>query len=113
MANEYRTLDLQEAARFLRMHPESLRRRAVAGEIPCAKPGRSWVFLERDLAEWLRAQYRRPRQASQGEGGYSCHLSDEGRKVSGGCGLPHPTDSEYSKVLKLPTGGRPRSTRHG
>jgi len=45
-----RTLGLQQAATFLRGHPEELRRRAKAGHIPGAKVGRAWVFLEDDLA---------------------------------------------------------------
>lgn len=44
------TLNLLEAATFLRMHPEELRRRAKLGHIPGAKPGKSWVFLQDDLA---------------------------------------------------------------
>jgi len=111
MANDYKTLDIREAARFLKMHPETLRRRALAGEIPGAKPGKTWLFLEADLAEWVRSQYRSPRQASRGEGVTSCHLHDAGRKVSGGYGLPPPTESEYSRVLKLPIEGKRKSTK--
>ena len=44
------TLGLQQAATFVRGHPEELRRRAKAGQIPGAKVGRAWVFLEDDLA---------------------------------------------------------------
>ena len=33
------TLDLEQAARFLRLHPEELRRRAKAGRVPAAKVG--------------------------------------------------------------------------
>ncbi len=50
-----RTLDLIEAAQFLRLHPEELRQRAKAGRIPGAKVGRRWVFLEDDLAAHLRS----------------------------------------------------------
>lgn len=49
------TLNLQEAAAFLKMHPEELRRRAKSGRIPAAKAGRSWVFIDIDLADWLRS----------------------------------------------------------
>jgi len=52
------TLDLKQAAAFLRMHPEEVRRRARIGLLPGAKPGKSWVFIEDDLAAWLRGQYR-------------------------------------------------------
>jgi len=112
-ANEYKTLNVLEAAKFLKMHPETLRRQALAGEIPSAKPGKSWVFLEADLADWLRSQYRNRRQASQGEGGNSCHLNDVVRKVSGGLDLAPPVESAYAKALRLPIDGRPKSTKHG
>ncbi len=49
-----KTLDLQEAAAFLRMNPETLRQKTKAGIIPGAKPGKCWVFLEDDLAEYIR-----------------------------------------------------------
>ena len=51
------TLDLNEAATFLRIHPVTLVRMAQRGQIPAAKPGKKWVFIDIDLAEWLRAQY--------------------------------------------------------
>ena len=51
------TLGLKQAAAFLRCHPEELRRRAKAGVIPGAKVGRAWVFLEEDLAAYLRSLY--------------------------------------------------------
>ena len=47
----------QGAAQFLRVHPEELRRRAKAGQIPGAKVGRAWVFLAEDLAGFLRSLY--------------------------------------------------------
>ena len=73
-----RTLNLQEAAAFLRLHPEELRKRAKAGRIPGAKVGRSWVFVDEDLASYLPSLYGRPRQALQvtspKEG--TCHLAN-------------------------------------
>ena len=39
------TLNLQQAAVFLHMHPEEVRSRAKRGLIPGAKVGRRWVFL--------------------------------------------------------------------
>lgn len=53
-----RTLDLIEAAQFLRLHPHTLEAKARAGEVPGAKPGKCWVFLDVDLAEWLRSKYK-------------------------------------------------------
>jgi excisionase family DNA binding protein len=52
-----KTFDILEAADFLKMHPQTLRKRAAAREIPSAKPGKHWVFIDTDLAEWLRSQY--------------------------------------------------------
>lgn len=53
-----KTLNLNEAAAFLRLHPHTLEAKARAGDIPGAKPGKCWVFIDVDLADWLRAQYR-------------------------------------------------------
>ncbi len=60
--NAMRTLVLQEAAAFLKLHPEELRRRAKLGQCRCE----SWprlVFLEDDLVGHLRSLYPHPRQA--------------------------------------------------
>ena len=46
-----RTLTLQEAAAFLKMHTEEVRRRAKLGALPGAKAGKCWVFIDDDLAE--------------------------------------------------------------
>ena len=40
------TLTLQEAARFLKIHPVTLQDKARSGEIPGAKIGKCWVFVE-------------------------------------------------------------------
>jgi Helix-turn-helix domain len=58
-----KTLNLPEAAAFLHMHPEELRVRAKRGIIPGAKIGRCWVFIDVDLAEFIRSQYPVKRQA--------------------------------------------------
>jgi Helix-turn-helix domain len=52
-----KTLSLREAAAFLHMHPEEVRTRAKRGIIPGAKVGRCWVFIEDDLAEFVRSLY--------------------------------------------------------
>ncbi len=58
-----RTLTLDEAAAFLHMHPEEVRTRTKRGVIPGAKTGRRWIFLEIDLAEFVRSLYPVRRQA--------------------------------------------------
>lgn len=55
-----RTLDLNEAADMLRMHPVTLAERAAAGAIPGAKIGKRWIFIDEDLFEWIRSKYRTP-----------------------------------------------------
>jgi excisionase family DNA binding protein len=59
-----RTLDLTEAADFLKMTREGLRRKAARGEIPGGKPGKRWCFREDDLAEYLRSLYPTPAKLS-------------------------------------------------
>jgi len=53
-------LNLNEAAEFLHIHPTTLQGKAKSGEIPGAKPGRAWVFIEEDLVAWVRSRYRAP-----------------------------------------------------
>lgn len=51
-----KTLNLEETARFLKVHIETVSRLAKTGQLPGAKIGRSWVFLEEDLIKYLREQ---------------------------------------------------------
>jgi excisionase family DNA binding protein len=50
---KHNTLTLEEAASFLKMSSECLRRKVKAGDIPGRKTGKKWVFLEDRLVEWL------------------------------------------------------------
>jgi excisionase family DNA binding protein len=49
------TLGLEEAARALRMAASTLRKRAAAGIVPAYKPGRQWVFLPDEIAQYMKA----------------------------------------------------------
>ena len=51
------TLDIEEAARFLKCHPDTVREYAASGDLPAAKVGRAWVFVDVDLVDWLRSKY--------------------------------------------------------
>jgi excisionase family DNA binding protein len=99
-----KTLDLQQAAKFLNMHPVTVGEKARAGVIPGAKPGKCWTFIEDDLAAYLRSLYPSSRQALQGEHAEVklCHSTNAKTRRSGGSGLPTTGDA-YSKVLGLPT----------
>lgn len=115
MANEYLTLDLQEAAHYLRMSPAVLRQKAKCGVIPGAKPGKRWVFLESELAQYLRSLYALPGQAPLSDCTpkevQSCHSTNAVQ--SGGCVSSRLTDAEYADQLGLRTASRPRSTTTG
>jgi len=95
-----KTLTLDEAAQFLKIHPEELRRRAKAGIIPGAKVGKCWVFVEDDLVAYLRSLYATPRQALQvGHGEKQlCHSVNVVRR--GGLVSPHQAASELDALLQ-------------
>ncbi|MBA3504470.1 MAG: helix-turn-helix domain-containing protein [Betaproteobacteria bacterium] len=98
-----RTLDLQQAATFLRLHHEELRQRAKTGKIPGAKVGRRWVFVEDDLVSYLRSLYASPRQALQVtlRKEMECHFANAA--VSGGSTSSHQMENVYGELLGLPT----------
>ncbi|KAB2308493.1 helix-turn-helix domain-containing protein [Betaproteobacteria bacterium SCN2] len=78
------TLDLFAAAELLHIHPVTLRNKARAGEIPGAKIGKSWVFLEVDLIEHIRSQYApRVMQGEQKEKSL-CHSTNAKTRLTGG-----------------------------
>ena len=96
-----KTLNREEAAQFLKLHPEEVRRRAKAGIIPGAKVGKCWVFIEEDLAAYMRSLYAPPRQALQvGHGEKQlCHSANVVRR--GGLVSPHQAASELDALLQL------------
>ena len=107
----HRSLGVNEAAQFLRMHRVTLLEKARSGEIPGAKPGKSWVFLEADLAAYLRSLYPQQWRALQGDSMEvsPCHSSNAKTRLIGGSNSP-TTDDEYSKALALPTRQKRGST---
>lgn len=54
-----KTLDQQQAAAFLHIHPVNLQFKAKSGEIPGAKLGKCWGFVEVDLVDYIRSNYGR------------------------------------------------------
>jgi excisionase family DNA binding protein len=97
-----KTLGLKEAADFLKMHSEEVRKRAKAGRLPGAKLGKRWVFIESDLAEHLRTFYVQPLQALQinfGKENSKCHSLNEARR--GGLISRHHQENELDVLLKL------------
>lgn len=53
-----KTFDIDQCAEFLKVDRNTALKLAGRGELPGAKIGRAWVFLEDDLAEYLRTQVR-------------------------------------------------------
>jgi excisionase family DNA binding protein len=102
MENNLDTFNLLEAADYLKVHWQTLRRKAKSGEIPAAKLGRRWVFLQIDLVSYLRSHYStsRPRsQVQQSEGESLCCTNDPIRD-SGGARSQHRMENEYNNLLK-------------
>jgi excisionase family DNA binding protein len=102
-----KTLNLQEAAGLLHMHVVTVRNKARSGELPAAKIGKRWLFLEIDLINWLRLHY--PAQALQGDKPNEvslCRSTNVKIALSGGLSSPS-TDDAYKKALGLTT-ARPR-----
>jgi Helix-turn-helix domain len=96
------TLNLEEAAAFLKIHPVTLCSKAATGEVPGARIGKRWVFVKDDLVAHIRSQY--PMQAMEGVqtmGTSSCHFSKEKIRPIGGSKSRRPTDDAYSKALGL------------
>jgi hypothetical protein len=99
------SFDLQRAADFLNMHPDSLQRKAAAGEIPGAKIGKNWVFLNIHLAQMISDQYafsRQKRESADGKEDEKWHLK-EGQGAGGMSISPPPADDEYENLLGLKT----------
>lgn len=90
------SLDLTEAAAFLGLHPDTLRERAAAGIIPGAKIGKTWRFLDADLAAYLRAQY----------GGKACRSTEGRGRKSGTSTCAGAAGAELDALLARPTRGR-------
>ncbi|MEQ1848240.1 MAG: helix-turn-helix domain-containing protein, partial [Nitrospira sp.] len=85
----------------MKIHPVTLVRLAKSGDVPGAKPGKCWVFIDVDLADWLRAQYK----LRASEGGLRnerkqkiCHSSDVKTPRYGGLTSPS-TGNAYSVLL--------------
>ncbi len=94
------TINLAQAATFLHMHPEEVHRRAKRGLLPGAKPGKSWIFIDDDLADYVRGHYAFERQALQvtPRKDQSCHSINA--KIRGGSISPHHQESGLDALLK-------------
>ncbi|OZB83550.1 MAG: hypothetical protein B7X28_02000 [Halothiobacillus sp. 13-55-253] len=106
------TLTLKQAAALLKIHPVTLQEKARAGEIPGAKVGRAWVFVDVDLIGYIRSQY--PWRALQGgqQENSLCHSINAKTRPIGGSRSPS-MDEQYNAALGLKTKSKPRNTTIG
>lgn len=109
-----KTFDVHEAALFLKVHVDTVREGARSGKIPGAKVGRAWVFLETDLAQYLRTQYAK---ALDSEGNPWGAEGEKSVRTVDRSPFPYrsqaATDRAYRKALGLPPDeppGKPRPT---
>src|SRR5437868_12477791 len=82
-----KTYDIDEAAEFLKVDRETARDLATVGELPGAKVGRAWVFLETDLIEFLKDRVRQQTNQRRAEASVQQQLersvySTQGRTAS-------------------------------
>ena len=98
-----KTMGIQEASEFIRVHSVTLSTMAKAGKIPAAKPGKEWVFIDVDLVEWLRSQYRTQTYVSDSteKERKQCHSTNVKIQKSGGTSSLMKVESEYRNQLGL------------
>ena len=103
-------LVIDEAAAFLHMSPETLRRKAKSGEAPAAKLGKNWIFFKEDLIKYVRSKYHgksiayaTPINLKEGK---TCHFTNEkGQNQKFGKSISrHQTEKEYANLLGLKIG---------
>lgn len=87
------SMNIEEAAAFLGLHPLTLGERARAGIIPGAKIGKEWRFFDVDLLEYARGRYNK---------GEPCHSTDAPTAQNGGSAYSSAAD-ELDALLATPT----------
>jgi len=103
-----KTMNIKEAAAFLKVHPVTLSMKASAGEIQGAKIGKCWVFLEVDLIEHIRSKYAmRALQSERKE--TLCHSTNAKTLQHGGLKSPLLVE-QYNEVLGLKTKTKPKNS---
>lgn len=100
-----RTMGIKEASAFLMIHPVTLYKMAERGEVPAAKIGKRWVFIDVDLIDYIRSKYQVQASLSDLNERSKALCHSPGVKIHprGGSTLLPRMDDEYSKVLGLPT----------
>lgn len=97
-------LNTIEASEMLGIHPMTLKMKARSGEIPAGRSGRKWVFLDVDLVDYIRAQYKVVNKESE-----PCHSTSAKIHPIGGS-KSSKTEDHYLAALGLTTGRKRRNT---
>jgi hypothetical protein len=111
------TLDLDNAAEFLKMNAEVLRRQAKAGAIPGRKTGKNWIFVKEHLADWVSGRYPEHGQSlqvidtQQTEAIQQCQSTNVVKLT--GYNSPTQTAKEYNALLGLPTNSKRKNSMTG
>ena len=62
MSDDTDVFDAHEAAKYLKLNPQTIRRLARNDEMPAFKVGGSWRFRKATLDRWAESQHARPRR---------------------------------------------------
>jgi excisionase family DNA binding protein len=102
------TLDLNEAAQLLKVHPKTLEKLARAGSVPSCKVGRAWVFVESLLIDHLVTRSLSRASVVDLQENSECRSTDaRTHRVGGSNFRPSGVNrSLYSRALGLPTDER-------
>jgi hypothetical protein len=105
--------DLQQAAAFLNMHPDTLQRKAAAGEIPGAKIGKNWVFINIHLVQFVSEQYadrQTERKSADEKENEKWHY--KGKAEASGMSMSGPkVDDVYAGLLGQKSKSKPVSSK--
>ncbi|MEF3075212.1 helix-turn-helix domain-containing protein [Methylobacter sp. Wu1] len=101
------TLTIEEAAEFLHMSKEGLRRLAAENKVPGRKAGARWVFVKEHLADWISGRHNSHTEPIKTirviDGGMKkCRSTSAGKR--GISSSQTQQDREYSDLLGLQTG---------
>jgi excisionase family DNA binding protein len=72
-----KTFDIDECADFLKVDRNTALKLAQQGDLPGARIGRAWVFLEDDIVEYLRVRVRQQMTERQND-----NVIEKGLKAS-------------------------------
>jgi excisionase family DNA binding protein len=114
--SEFDTLDLEEAAAYLKLEPRTLMGKVQRHEIPGAKVGRAWLFLRGDLADYIRSLYNGAALSLliDRKEGASCQLGRQVRAESGKLVSPSQAAEDLNSQLeRLTRRRRKNSTTSG